>query len=434
MLRVSDYLGSLYQSFEWSGPIRDPFRDAVEIFDPALAQPMAADVLLLVEETLLQRDIIMQIGGMGSAKLNPDPTQINAQFKVYMDAIVADNATAWRSAVSARAAEVALATPDESRVYWQIGNEINAVSYQKNIDLYFGRTSTSLLDIIPIYVEYFLAPTAQAMKLAASRTGKQIRLALGSIAGFANANSQQFLDTLLAYTVRGTYAPELAGEKVHSLVELVTVHYLMEAATPTQPEAWRDVLLASRQKWLGVGTISGFWSTEEIGIRAAESGKGAGAALRILSRYLGWVSEQGDEGRRTRWYYYGTNAGPVGQRIDDAMTLWHQWTGGDTLQLNSKLHSAGNTLETYAFKLGSGSGWLLTVTAIGQPSVPLSDIPVVLPGDISNRASVQARLYAVNGSSDVIASLHATADGTQIRLAVPLSLMESDTLLLRVVA
>lgn len=431
-LRSTDYLGSLYQSFEWSGSIRDPFRDEVEIIDPALAQPMTADALLLVEETLQQRDIIMQIGGMGSAKLNPDPGQINAQFKTYMDAIVADNAVSWRNAVTARASEIALVTPAESRVYWQIGNEINASSYQRNIDLYLGRSSTSLNDIIPIYVEYFLAPTAQAMRQAASQTGKPVRLALGSIAGFANANSQLFLDTLLNYTVTGTFAAELAGTKVHSLVELVALHYLMGASTPAQPEIWRDVLLASRQKWMGVGTIAGFWSTEEVGIRAVDEGKGAGGALRIMSRYLGWVSENRDEGRQTRWFFFDTNAGPINQRINDALTLWHQWTGGNTLQMHAKLHSAGNTLETYAFQLAGAAGWLLTVTAIGETPVSLSDIPIDLPGVNRNQATVQARLFAANGSIDVNASLLASTTGAQLRLVSPVNLMEPDTLLLLV--
>jgi len=429
-LRVTDYLGSLYQSFEWSGPIRDPFRDEVEIFDPALAQPMTADALRLVEETLQQRDIIMQIGGMGSAKLNPVPGQINEQFKAYMDAIVADNAAAWRNAVNARASEIALATPDGSRVYWQIGNEINADSYQQNIDLYFGRTGTSLLDTIPVYVEYFLAPTVQAMRQAGRLTGKEIHLALGSIAGLYNVNSQLFLDTLLDYTVTGTYAPELAGEKVHFLVELVTLHYLMGASTPEQPEYWRDVLLANRQKWMGVGSIEGFWSTEEVGLLAAESGKGAGSALRIMSRYLGWVSEQQDEGRQTSWFFFGTNAGPINQRINDALTLWQQWTGGRALYFHGKLHTAGNTLETYAFQISGGGGWLLTVTGTGETSVSLNDaIPIDLPGVNSNQAAVQARLFAASGSINVIVTLQASATGAQVRLASPLNLQATDTLL-----
>lgn len=429
-LLVSEHLGSLYQPFAWSGPIRDPYRDAVEISDPALYQTMTSEDLNLLSDMLTQRDIIMQIGGMGSAKLNPEPGQINPQFKTYMDAIVADNAAAWRNSVAARVAEIALATPGENRVYWQIGNEINAASYQQNIDLYLGRTSTSLLDIIPVYVEYFLAPTVQAMQQAANLTGKQIHLALGSIAGFSNANSQLFLDTLLDYTVAGTYALELAGEKVHSLVELVTLHYLMGASTPEQPEIWRDVLLASRKKWMGVGTINGFWSTEEVGIRAADSGKGAGSALRIMSRYLGWVNEQQDEGRKTRWFFYGTTAGPANQRIDDALTLWHQWTGDKLLQMYGKLHSAGNTLETYAFQLSDGAGWLLTVTAIGGTAVALNDIPLDLPGVNSQQASIQARLFAASGSMDVNASLQASATGAQVRLASTLNLLEPDTLLL----
>jgi hypothetical protein len=429
-LRVADYLGSLYQPFDWSGPIRDPFRDVVEIFEPALAQPMTVAELSALDEMLRQRDIIMQIGGMGSAKPNPDPTLVNEQFKAYMDAIVADSGAAWRDAVTDRATEVALATPEGSRVYWQIGNEINAASYQSNIDLYLGRSSSSLLDIIPVYVEYFLAPTAQAMRQAASTTGKPVRLALGSIAGFSSGNARLFLDELLNYTVVGTYAPQLAGEQVNALVELITIHYLMNTGTPEQPEDWRDALIATRQKWMGVGAISGIWSTEEVGVQAADAGMGAGSALRILSRYLGWVSEQQDEARTTRWFFFGTSVGPVNQRIDDAMMNWRQWTGDNTLQLHSKLHSSSNTLETYVFMVRGASGWLLTVTALGEAAVSLSEVPVDLPDVGSSQAAVQAWLYATSGGARVSATLLATATGAQVRLDPPLNLLQPDTLLI----
>lgn len=429
-LRVADHLGSLYQPFAWSGPIRDPYRDAVEIFEPALHQAMTSEELSALSDMLTQRDIIMQIGGMGSAKLNPDTTQVNVQFKSYMDAIRADSAVAWRAAVTARASEVALASPDGSRVYWQIGNEINASSYLQNIDMYLGVTSSSLLDIIPVYAEYFLAPTAQAMRKAASATGKPVRLALGSIAGFSNTNSQLFLDTLLAYRVVGTYAPELADLEVSELVELITLHYLINAATPEQPEYWRDVLTATRQKWLGVGAIAGLWSTEEVGIRAADAGKGAASALRILSRYLGWISDKKDDRYTTRWFCYGTTAGPENQRIDDAMMHWHQLTGDNTLQLHSKLHSADNTLETYVFQVTGTSGWLITVTALGDAAVLFSEVPMELPGVNGSLASVQAWRYGASGTASVNATLLAGAAGTQVRLDTPMTLLEPDTLLL----
>lgn len=427
---TSDHLGSLYQTFPWSGPIRDPYRSTVEIMDPASYLAMSASDLVTLTTTLQQRDIIMQIGGMGSAKLNADGALVNTQFKTYMDAIVADKGLAWRNVVTARASEVALATPDTSRLYWQIGNEINASSYLQNINLYLGQSNSSLLDIIPVYVEYFLAPTAQAMRQAATDTSKPVRLALGSIAGFSNANSQTFLDTLLNYTVVGTYAPALAGMKVSALVELLTIHYLMNAGTPEQPEAWRDVLVNTRQKWLGVGAITGVWSTEEVGVRAASDGKGGGGALRIQSRYLGWVSDKQDAPRTTRWFYYGTQDGPKGQQITDALTQWHQLTGNHPLKLHDRQHTQNGTLESYAFRVDGAAGWLITVTALGNGGVAVTDVPITLAGVNTGTAKVRGWLYAAGGTSTVNASLVPTSGGVQVRLSGTTTLVMPDSLLL----
>lgn len=427
---ASDHLGSLYQAFPWSGPVRDPYRSTVEIVDPASYVGMSASDLASLTATLQQRDIVMQIGGMGSAKLNAEGALVNAQFKAYMDAIVADKGVSWRNVVTARASEVALATPDASRLYWQIGNEINASSYLQNINLYLGHAYSSLLDIIPVYVEYFLAPTAQAMRQAATHTGRPVRLALGSIAGFSSANSQAFLDTLLNYTVVGTYAPALAGVKASTLVELLTIHYLMGAGTPEQPEAWRDVLVSTRQKWLGVGAITGLWSTEEVGGRAASDGKGGASALRVQSRYLSWVNDTRDAPRTTRWFFYGTQEGPKGQQINDALTLWHQLTGNHPLTLHARQHTQNGTLESHAFRVDGAAGWLITVTALGTAGVAVTDVPITLTGVNTGTAKVQGWLYAAGGTANVTASLVPASGGVQVRLPTPATLVMPDSLLL----
>ena len=155
-LTLRDYVGSLYQTFSWSGPLRDPLRDAVEIHDPNDYQSLGEADKAALQELLQSRHIIMQIGGMGSAKLNhDDPDSPNEKFSRYMNAFLADGGRLWRDTVRQRAIEVAEITPDDATLYWQVGNEIDAASYLTNIRLYFGDDSA---EIIPVYVEYFLAP------------------------------------------------------------------------------------------------------------------------------------------------------------------------------------------------------------------------------------------------------------------------------------
>src|SRR5690606_16197610 len=428
-IRVADHLGSLYSPFVWSGPVRDPYRDSIEITDPALYQPLTADEKSALTTTLQQRDIIMQIGGMGSAKLWEGGAQVHPNFKTYMDALVADSGAAWRYAAAARAREVIEATPDGSRVYWQIGNEINASSYLQNINLYFGASYASTFDIIPVYVEYFLAPTLQAFQQAASDSGKPVRVALGSIAGFANINSQQFLNNLLNYEITGTYAPNLAGRKVYELVDIVTIHYLMNASTAENPEIWRDALVSVRDQWLGVGNISGVWSTEDVGIRAAEDGMGAGSALRILSRYLGWVSENQFDRYTARWFFFGTTAGPVGQAINDSLTQWQQLTGDVPLEFVAKQHSSDGTRETYLFKVSGRSQWLMTITAVGNNTVSVTDADLDIAVANVGTASVQAWRYGMSGTQTLAPALLAVSSGGRVHFNAPVSLDEPDAVL-----
>jgi len=426
-MALDEYLGSLYRPFSWSGPIRDPERDAVEILDPAQFQALDQSTIDSLKTLLAERDIIMQIGGMGSAK-NPGPTTINAQFAAYMDAIIADAGTLWRDVVYLRGQEVA-ALEAAHQVYWQIGNEINADSYLRNINLYFGRTDTDLLSIIPVYVEYFLAPTLQALHKVETDSGRPVHIALGSIAGFSHDNSALFLDTLLNYQITGDYAPALAGTHVYEWINLLTTHYSMNASTPDDPDRWRDVLTRSYSQWVGVADIQGIWSTEEVGIRAAENGRGASAALRVMVRYLDWISEFQYSGDTTRWFYYGTTAGPANQQVDDAMSQVAEILDGRELHYYDHQLNDSATLETYAYRIGDSEGYLLTVSPIGNDNHDVDSVAITLPGSITG-AEVTGWRYGGDGTGDVFASLINTGSEVKIHMNPAAQLSDSDTLLI----
>ena len=320
-VEIKDYLGGLYQTFDWASAVRDPMRDEMEIYSAGTYVEMTQEELTSLNELSSDFDIIAQIGGMGSAKLAPEATEVNPQYATYMDSIIADSGAQWRNDVYNRATEVAAALAGDAVFYWQIGNEINANSYQRNAYLYFDGNTEGLSNEafgLKVYAEYFLAPTIQALQSAAADTSSPINIALGSIASFSAPSSQSFLDTLLKYEFEGTFAPDLEGKQVHEVINLITIHYLAQSYTADNPENWLEVLDTLHTDWVREH-IQGVWVTEEVGINVAESGLGAGAAVTTSARYLQFISQNQIAKGSFRWFYYGTNAGPDGQRISDAM-------------------------------------------------------------------------------------------------------------------
>lgn len=428
-ITISQHLGSLYSAFDWSGPVRDPFRTTVELQVAEDYKPMTADELADLTNLLAARPVIMQIGGMGSAKRNHDnPGQVHPVFAAYLDALIADQGESWRQAVKARAQEVAGAMPEGSQLYWQIGNELNAQSYQENVRLYFGDQS---LETIPAYVEYFFAPTVQGFQEAYMEASLPVKVALGSIANFASPHSRAFLDILLNYEIQGDFAPALAGRKVYELVNLLTIHYHMNAGTPDEPELWYEVLAALRDSWFN-GAIEGIWTTEDVGIRLAQEGRGAGASLRILARYLHWISDNRYGGTASSFFFFGTREGPQGQRIDDAMAQVAQLLAGSSLVFHDKQFSTDGRLEIYAFNVVEKGNWLVFATALDDEGVDVGDIAVDLPSVDPGEATVRAWLYGETGTRELQPQL--LGDGTHISIlpGEPLALGMTDTLLIEI--
>ncbi|MEK9766256.1 MAG: hypothetical protein VW274_07230, partial [Thalassolituus sp.] len=300
-------------------------------------------------------------------------------FSDYMNAIIADNGEAWRLAVRQRAAEVAAVLTDDQRLYWQIGNEVNASSYTRNAVLYFDNNNGGLSDAafsMKVYAEYFLAPTIQGFIEAESDSGKDVRVALGSVSAFAAPASQTFLNDLLSYEIEGNYAPALAGRQVHELVDLITIHYLAHSHDANDPEHWRHVLTDLHEQWVH-DNIEGVWTTEEVGINVASGGSGAGAALVVAARYLDWIATRQLSPRQSRWFYYGTTAGPDGQSISDSMTQLSALLDGQTIRfLSATVLDSAVEIRTFAT---TDQGLVIIVSGLDDSPVTVSDINIDLP-------------------------------------------------------
>ena len=428
------HVGSLYRQFDWAGAVRDPLNRELEVRDGASYSPLATermdDLRLLLEDG----EVIAQIGGMGSAKLNHDvPGTVNAAFSDYMDNILADGGASWRQAVSERVSEVAAAVERDDRFYWQIGNEISALSYSSNIHFYLmdGKQARAYdEDIIPIYVEWFFAPTVQEIQNVSDVSKQPVKVALGSITGFSTPQAREFLDALLNYQIEGEYAPALAGRKVYEFVDLITVHYMMSGGEPLETEYWRDILKGVQEDWFGIGRIEGVWNTEEIGIRAAEDGRGAAGALTIAARYLGWVGENQYFPHEAKWFYYGANTGPTGQRATDSMAALFEFV--ETRPVNHALTSFSQdpAVETQFYRVPDNESAFAVITNLSESSIILEESPSLLPASTPLREMIDAKLYTAEASSTISAFARTEDSMTRVVFNTPVTLGAKDSILL----
>ncbi len=425
-VRINEYLGSLYSEFHWAGPLRDPMRNEVEVANANDYVAMTDSEKNHLYTLSSEHDIIMQIGGMGSAKASQTEGEVNPKFADYMDAVIADGGLQWRTVVTERAREVSEAQADGSTIYWQIGNEINADSYTENVLAYFNNDTQGLSNTdftIKVYVEYFLAPTLQAFRAAETLSGNEVLAALGSVASFSSQKGQDFLDDVLNYEIEGTYAPELTGSQVHELLDLVTIHYLAHASSIEDPEGWAKTLRTVHDKWVK-DNIRGVWTTEEVGIRLASGGAGAGAALLVQSRYWQWISQNHLSTDQTRFFYYGTTAGPQGQRIDDAISNVYSLIGEDSIVHVTTQHDRGNELDVYLFYVPEQDAYLATVTSLAEAPMEISEITIDYTGLSVDPAVVDttAWRFAIDSTDSIPAQTTLGTDSLVITLDTPVAL------------
>lgn len=121
MANLSDWLGNHYNNQAWSGSVRQP--DGADL----LEEPITPEALATVDSFLDTNEIILSIGGLGSAR---DETLVAD----YMDWIESDDGVGWKTEVYDKVILIdATAGDRHPKVYWQIGNEINSEGYSRTI-------------------------------------------------------------------------------------------------------------------------------------------------------------------------------------------------------------------------------------------------------------------------------------------------------------
>jgi hypothetical protein len=348
-----EYIGAHYSEREWARSIRDyQGPGAAGINYPEIetrVRQRSAMGSLGVAETLL-----FNIGGLGSGRNE-------RQLAAYMDAIRAQGGERWKAKVRDHVIEFANSYRSKDiEIYWQFGNEINSGQFSRSFHQWARDDERPMghdAKTISWYVEYFLAPGVEGIIEARERRPdlrNKLNIVLGSLGVARNPSAVEWLNRLLEYEVRGSYAPSLKGKKVFELVNVVSLHYLVG----TPGDGWRSILDDLHNRWYRTGAIKAIWSTEEIGIRRARAGYGAATAMQVLARYMDWWASKGIGPNAGKVFFWGSDVGSGLNKADYVLGEIYNFIGnGRIVPIKDKVEIKGvGDIEHYRFLSPDASG------------------------------------------------------------------------------
>jgi hypothetical protein len=390
-----------------------------------------------LKETLSQltqtRDVIVPVGGLQYTK---NQKETNA----YFEFIRADGGKQWKKIVKAQAVSLArLPRTSNKKIYWQIGNEANTEHWSESLKKWAVTQNLPGADapvvkndhfVIPIYAEYFLAPTIEGLDSAnkeISNKENHTRIILTSAAAASTPETKAWLDELLAYKIRGDYAPELAGRYVYELVDIVAIHYLVSRGD----ENWQIILDDLYKKWVGKGRVRGIWATEELGTDFGMKGKGASTALKVMSRYLhSWLGQQKtpEHGRALFW---GWKMGREGTRGEDSLNAVYDFFGDVPLiEIGNGIRTE-QALETYLFQSVQNPRKRLAVIFPMRPTAKIKIKTITMAADTwTKEGETTVMLFNASGKKAIAARIARSDAGYTITLAEEVSLAQQAVLVL----
>jgi hypothetical protein len=251
---------------------------------------------------------------------------------------------------------------------------------------------------IPVYAEYFLAPTIAGLHAAAKEIGEEpgaIHVMLGTLANARSKSGQAWLAELLDYELEGRFAPELAGKRVHELVHVVAIHYVVSYPGPE----WRQSLDELASRWLGKGSITAMWSTEEVGRARGLRGLGASFGLRVAFRYFDWARGNGLEPREARVNFYGGSLAAPHTHTGLALGILaeHFAANGVERVPPSEIETdLGTEVEAYGMAARAAGRWAYATFPAGAAAAGrLGELSVPLPAGLRT-ASATLHLFTPN--------------------------------------
>ena len=156
------------------------------------------------------------------------------------------------------------------------------------------------------------------------------QIILGSVANAAGAT--EFIDAFLDYQIAGTYAPTLAGKYVREIAKIGAIHYSMGS------ETWQTPIDQYKSRGLAV------WSTEEVGVNAAEKG----LCMTTFTRAVGRMYSYNQKGKVFAW-----GAGLGANTCDQWMPTLTGFIGANMLKPVSASKISGVNIEAYLYAVGT---------------------------------------------------------------------------------
>lgn len=404
----------------------------------------ASKALPAIDELLgLGQPAVVTIGGLGGES-----------SAVFLDGMAgAAGREAYRKAIHDRVDGIRALTNAagwERKVYFQFGNEISNNSssgFYGEVCLWVTRNATANCDLatqfVPTYVEYYLAPGIahlEAKSQALFGRPDALHVMLGSVVNLAIREA--FVDALLNYRIQGTYASAYQSRYVYELVDTVSIHYTVVAPT------YLTVLDNFRAKWVTGGPanrrVRALWSTEEVGVRAAEEGYGMAVAVRGIARYMSWWQANGispDDGHYMVWGP-GINAPDGGScpgctSVDQDMPLLHDFTGDNALTAmtqNRAVLVSSSALELHEFAVGGADKRVLVAFTPDRIGTSLTSVTLNLGAWTGKSATLRAYRLSNQGPQLLATTPDAVAASGAVTFSVTGTLAGNDVLLLLVQA
>ena len=384
-----------------------------------------------------------------------DQTAVNTFF----NAVRADRGAGWR----ANCAQLAQAMVDGQvrnaagghKTYWELGNEIYADITGQTIgawivanNLPYPHPNSPFNDnpthiqrvndrgIIGYQVEYQMALALEAIRgvNATAPASHKVRILTPASTGSSinNGSATGWTATLLNYVIVGyevekdangvtftnfnkPLASSLAGRRLGDLVEIVNVHYIINANGATLNTVFNT--------WTG-GTnhATGVFHTEEGGINAANGGRGGLSAMNNFSRALNVWLTRGLSPADARLVYYASGDGPVGTRGTDALTELHSFMPADTTVLTRKpglLSSGAAVLETYTFENADATKRALFVLPGNNTATTLTSVTMQAGGWNWTAVAGTARVWSSVANAASTATVTRAGDGSSYTISFP---------------
>ena len=434
------YIGSHYTAEPWSGWVRDYSRrlgsyvlDSGEVvgqIDTNLINELFADMSALP----LEYDGTLLASGLGR-----DTQKVN----LYMRRIEADNGATWRELCRRQALKLSELPDGKNRIFWQMGNEISSPAYSRLLNLWAenpvpcgGEGCNYDSFVIPLYAEYFFAPSVQGVNEASMQlygSKDSIPIILGSLTNAGSNVAFQWLDSLMNYTIVGTYAPELAGRKVYELIDIISIHYMMGNVNS---DSWRAQIDRYRDAWFGKGKVKGIWSTEEVGINAAQNGRGAARGAATTARYLEWAILNNYSPYQCRTNYYAHGTGPAGSTVDDLNQTTLDFLGHVPLSLVDQALLAHDTpdVEVHAFLTPDTTKGIIYTMLKTAPPQPGSVSSIRITGQaMGNITHATTHYFSPSGHQVIAPTITSTHDTLLLDLNTAFALDSGEAVLVTLI-